>query len=132
MPVFRDSEHLYQVLKALFGRVGASGPGATRSVSKARLRLRFDLNDPDGEVTIDGRSNPVKVSYGPAAGRPDLDIKLGADALHEILLGDLRLSKAIGSGRMRVSGPILKTFVLEDVLHQAQAIYPEIVREFNL
>ena len=132
MPVFRDSDHLYQVMKTLFGRIGAQGPEATRSLSKARLRLRFDIHAPEGEVTIDGRSNPVKISYGPVAGRPDLDIQLDADSLHEILLGTLRLSKAMGGGRMKVRGPVLKSFVLEDVLHQAQALYPAVVSEFNL
>ena len=132
MPIFKDSEQLNQVLKALFGRVEAQGPSATQSVSKARLRLRFDIHSPEGEVTIDGKRNPVVISYGPVDERPDLDIKLDADALHEILLGSLRLSKAVGGGRMKVRGPVFKTFILEDILHQAQALYPEIVKEFDL
>lgn len=129
MPVYSSSEELLQNLQILFKRIAEQDPAATRSVAAARLVIRLACTDPDLELTINGRAQPVQVTYGASKLRPELDIQLRADALHLILMGELTLTKALGSGSLKVKGPVWKTTVLEDVFHRGQAIYPALLRE---
>ena len=129
MPVFANSTQLNSCLKALFTRVGEENPDATRQVSASHLVIRLRVISPEAEMVINGRRNPAQITYGASSLRPDLDVQLSADALHAILLAELPLGKALASGQMKVRGPVLKSFVMEDVFHSGQAIYPQILRE---
>ena len=131
MPVFKNSEQLYSCLKILFTRIGEEDTGANQKVSASHLVMRLRCKDPGAEVVIDGRSNPVKITYGASNLRPDLDVEITADALHYILLGQLKLTKALGSGSLKFKGPVWKSFVMEDIFRRGQAIYPQILRECN-
>jgi hypothetical protein len=124
MPVYSQSEKLVETLQVLFERIQSAHPGATASLAASRLIIRLACSAPAAEITINGRKQPVQITYGKSPLRPDLDIQLNADALHQILLGELTLSQAVGSGEVKIKGPVWKSFVLEDVLHHGQAIYP--------
>lgn len=132
MPVYQNSDQLYEGLKLLFGKIQGQGPGATRAVLSSRLAIRLQCAAPPAQVLIDGRLNPVKIFYGSSPLRPDLDVALTADALHEILMGDLSLRKALGSGVMKVRGPVWKTFALEEILHHGRALYPQVARDLGI
>lgn len=132
MAEFSNSDHLYQVLKTLFGRMAAFAPGAAQPDGHPRLVIRLRCTQPEASVVINGRKLPPEITYGATPLRPDLDVELTADALHRILLADLPLRKALSSGQMKVRGQILKTHALEFVLHQGQAVYPQIAREMGL
>ncbi len=129
MPVYSQSDQLYDNLRLLFERIQKVHPGATRSVAASRLVIRLACSAPKAEILINGRADPVQITYGTGRLRPDLDIQLNADVLHNILLGELTLKKAVGSGAVKLKGPVWKSFVLEDVLRHGQAIYPGLLRE---
>jgi hypothetical protein len=57
---------------------------------------------------------------------------LSTDTLHCLLLGEMRLAKAIGSDLMICKGPVWKTLTLADVFHYAQQFYPGILQENGL
>lgn len=130
MAIYTDPDQLYSSLRLLFGRI-QQDPAATRSVLAARMAIRLRCTSPGAEVVINGRRQPLQISYGPAVLRPDLDVALSADALHRILLAEMPLRQAIGSGQMVVRGPILKTYPLEAVLHSGQALYPQVLRDLG-
>lgn len=132
MPVFQNSDQLYLSLKTLFDRIQSQDPKATRAVSNSKLILRLKTNTPLSEIVINGRVNPPKITYGSTTLRPDVDLELPADALHGILMAELPLSKAIGSGQLKVRGPVIKTFVLQDIFHSGQALYPGILKELGI
>jgi len=132
MPVYNTSEQLYQCLKLLFTRLDEVYPSASQKVASSHLVMRMRLREPSAEVLIDGRSNPVKIGFGPSTIRPDLELNLTADALHNILLGKLNLKKAIGSGSLSFRGPVWKSFVMEDIFRRGQILYPDILRECNV
>ena len=132
MPVFSSSEQLIQVFQTLFGRMAEKNPQISQEVAASKLIIRFLVKNPSGIITLNGRHNPVQVAYGANSFRPDLQVELSGDALHSILLGELRLSKALSSGQMKVKGSLLKSFALEDIFHQCQAIYPEVAKEAGL
>lgn len=129
MPVFSSSEQLYSCAQAVFDRVQAEKPNAADAVFDARLLIRFRCTEPAAEILINGRRRPVDVVYGPVKLRPELDVDLRADTLHEILLGELSLAKALASKAMKVRGPAWKTLALADLFFHAQAIYPDVLKE---
>jgi hypothetical protein len=131
MSVYPNAEILQTTLETLFGRVGKD-PDAVQSVVSSKLILRLRVTAPDADVVINGRKNPPQITYGKTSLRPDLEINLTADALHSILLGELRLSSAVASKQLVVRGPIFKTFVFEDIFHSAQAFYPSVLEEQGL
>ena len=132
MPVYKTSEQLVQVMRTLFGRMAEQNPNISKEISPARLIIRFQITQPSGTLTLNGRHNPVQVSYEPSPLKPDIQVELSGDALHHILLGDLSLRTALGSGQMKVKGAILKSFVLADVFHQCQVLYPQVAAEAGL
>lgn len=131
MPVYANSDQLYQNLKVLFNRIQAQDPASNQSLLAARIVIRILCTQPAGEVWIDGRRPPVQISYQRSALRPDLDVELSADTLHQILLAELPLRKALGSGQMKVRGPLWKLPALEGILHRGQAMYSQVLREFG-
>jgi putative sterol carrier protein len=127
MPVYQTSEQLDSVLKQLFNKI-KENKSAVQTVTSSRMVIRLSMSNPTAEVTINGRHNPVEMTFGPSQVRPDLDVSLPADTLHLILTGEMPLRKALASGGMKVKGPIWKTFALQEILHQGQAVYPQIIK----
>lgn len=132
MPPYKTTEQLYHCAGALFERIQIQNPKAAQSVSNARLLIQLRCVDPAGEIIINGRQRPLITSFGPISQRPDLLIELSSFTLHQILLGDLLLPKAIGNGSLKVTGPIIKALTLAELFMQGQSIYPTILREQGL
>ena len=131
MTVFSSTELLQTTLKALFAHVGKD-PQAAKAVVSSKLILRMQVTAPEANVVVNGRRDPPQITYDKTTLRPDLEIELSADALHKILLGELRLSSAVAARQLVVRGPIFKTFVFEEIFHSAQAFYPSVLEEVGL
>jgi hypothetical protein len=130
--VYKNSEQLYDSMKLLFSRVTEKDSAAATKFAAARLIIRMRILDHAAEVVINGRKNPPQATYGASSLRPDLDIELKADALHQILLGELPLGKAVGTNQIKLRGPVWKSFVLADLFHDGQDVYPQVLREMGL
>jgi hypothetical protein len=131
MPPFANAEILQKTLNTLFEHVGRD-PEAVKSVVDTKMILRLRVTQPEADVLLNGRKNPPAISYGKTSLRPDLEVEMKAEALHLILLGELRLGKAVASRQLVVRGPITKSFVFEDIFHSAQALYPSVREELGL
>jgi hypothetical protein len=129
MAIYSSDKQLYTCFETLFGRIEEADDKAADSLLKSKLSIRFHCSDPTADILIDARKKPVQIVYGTTKVKPVLDIALSADTLHDILLGNVGLSKAMGSGRMKPKGPIWKSVALEPLLHDAQALYPEVLEE---
>jgi hypothetical protein len=131
MPVYQTTEQLDQAIQALFNQIGQD-PQAAKSLTDSRLIIRLRISAPALDVVINGRTNPPKVTYGNTTLRPDLDISVSADSLHQVMLGTLPLGKAVSSGALKVNGSILKSFVLADIFHSGQRFYPDILKSMGI
>lgn len=133
MPFYASDDQLYASLRVLFGRIEAENPQAADAMFKSRLSFRFRCSDPEAVLVIDARQRPLHITYGANNSvKPDLDVKLATDILHQILLGQLSLTKALGSKQIVPTGPVWKTMVLADLFQQAKTIYPQVLREQGL
>jgi hypothetical protein len=132
MAVFSSSEQAYAVMKTLLERIKEKDPKAAQKLVNSRLILRLRLRQPEAEITINARHNPLEFEYGKTTLRPDLELDVSADALHYVLTGQLRFSKVLGSGQLKLHGPVWKAFVLEDLLIHLQALYPLVLHEYGI
>lgn len=132
MSFFNSSQQFYATARALFDQVQAEYPQAAEDVRKAKLLIRFNCTNPDAIIMINGRKKPVSVTYGENRIRPEVDVDLTTDTLHYILLGELRLAKALKTKELKVHGPVRKVLAAAELFHQCQAIYPRILREQGL
>jgi ubiquinone biosynthesis protein UbiJ len=132
MPVFSSSDQVYAVMKSVLNQVKTSNPQAARTLANSRLILRLKLNHPDAEITINARHQPLEFAYGKSGLKADLELDIHCDALHYILTGQLKFSKALGSGQLKLHGPVWRAFVLEDIFRTLQVLYPKVLKEFGI
>ena len=132
MSFFTSSDQFYELTQALFDRVQQEDSKAAESLNKAKLLIRFNCSEPEAVITINGRRVPAKITYGVNKIRPEVDVRLSADTFHHILLGDLRLGKALASREIEVRGPAHKTLGVAGLFHECQSIYPQILLEHGM
>lgn len=132
MTIFTDEAQFIGVMQALFTRMEAEDPQAADGLLKKKLCILLRCSAPMAVMMFDGRKRPLSITYTANGIKPDLDVEITGDALHRILLGELRLSKAIGSKQLKPNGPVWKVTPLVDLFHQAQKIYPDVAREYGV
>ena len=128
MAVFANTAQFTTVMQALFTRMETEDPHAADGLLKAKLCVQLRCSDPVAVMTFDGGKRPLSITYSANGNKPDLDVEVTCDALHQILLGELRLSKAVGSKQLKPNGPVWKVTPLADLFHQAQKIYPDVAQ----
>jgi len=129
MPFYSDSESYYANMQALFACVQTNYPKATEAIGNARINILMRTVGPAADIIIRGRERPVAITYGENGAKADLEIDMAADTFHKILLGELSLKSALGSGQMKVKGPILKAMSLGDLFHVSRLCYPDILKQ---
>jgi len=132
MPIYASDAQLYRCFETLFSRIEERDAQAANALLKASLALRFNCTGPAAAITIDARRAPVQVLYGPTAMKPTVEVGLTADTLHCLLLGEIRLRKAIGQNLLDLKGPVWKTMALADLFHHAQHLYPAVLQDNGL
>ena len=125
--IYADAEEFGTIFSQLLEEIQTADPRGLKSITDSRMVVLFKVTEPDVDVWIDGRSTPVAVSYGEQNLKPTLTGSMTGVTLHEILLGTLPLGKAVSSKRLKVKGSIFKAFKLQDLFHQCQARYPQLV-----
>jgi hypothetical protein len=129
MPIYKDSNQLYTCAEAFFNRMREVYPKAEDDVKKAKALILVKCPDLNAEFLINGRRTPVEIAFGPSKIRPEVEVEMSSDTLHNILLGQLSLPKAVTSKQMKVKGPVWKTFSLAGIFERGQDIYPDILKE---
>ena len=130
MPVFRDRDHLYQVLGALFDRVSKEPQIADRLL-ESKLIVRFRYKDPEGIVTVDMRSAPITYQFGESDKEPDVEMIQSGDTSHQFWQGKLNVARAIATRKVVTRGSVPKALALLPAVKPAFTIYPEVLRELG-
>jgi hypothetical protein len=132
MPIYQSDSQLYASFQELFGIIERHDPRASDALLKAALAITFVCSAPTAAITINARKAPVQLLYGATQLQPTIEVGLTADTLHCLLLGEMRLSKAIGADLVTLKGPVWKTLSLADLFHYAQQYYPGVLQAHGL
>lgn len=128
MAIFATTEEYYTVMQRLFERIREEN-GAERVMRQARLILRLWTTDPEAIITVNGRHNPVKITYGENQVKSDLDLNLPADLLHDIWLNRVSLRESYFAGKIKVTGPLVRAMQVALLFEQAERLYPQVLVE---
>ena len=118
-------------MQEVFDRLNDT-PGAADDFVKHHMVVSLYLDNPKTFIGLDGRQKPVGLSFSPDGSKPDLAIRLDADLLHDILLGNVRLRDAYFGGDIKTKGSIFKAMKLADLFRQAEKLYPVVLKERGL
>ena len=129
---YKTSEQLLEILKILFNQINADYPEITQGLYKSNLSIRLKFIEPPAELFIDAKHNPVEISYGKSTKRSVLSVILPTTMLHGIMMGEMSLKEAFGTGKIKIKGPFWKALILEDIFRKGQEIYPRILQEVGL
>lgn len=129
MPFFKSEDDLHRAFEELFRRIEKLNGVATRPIKKSRLVIQLKCEDPPAIITLNGKKNPVKTCFGAIQTRPDLQITMPADVLHQIFLGELSLKKAVSNKQLKVRGPVWKVSTMSDVFDQGKKLYPLVLQD---
>ena len=112
--------------------IKANDPKAADALLKASMTIQFNCSAPSASITINARKAPVQLFYGAANVKPTIEVVLAADTLHCLLLGEIRLAKALGSELVVCKGPMWKVLSLAELFHNAQRFYPGVLQDNGL
>lgn len=128
MAFYKTTEQFYEVMRGLFQRLRNEN-GAERAMRQARLILRLRTTEPEAVITINGRQNPIEITYGENHVQPDLDMSLPADLLHDIFLNRVGLRDSFLAGKIQVQGAIFRAFGIGPLFEYAERLYPQVLAE---
>ncbi len=130
MSYFRNTDHLYEVLGALFTRM-RDEEAITQKLLEGDLIIRFIYTDPAGQATIDLTKEPITFALGESDLEPDVQMSQLADTAHLFWLGKVNVPRAIATRKIVARGSVPKALKLLPAVKPAFTIYPEVLRELG-
>lgn len=133
MGVFRDADHAWACLGALFERLSRDAEVGPR-LREAGVVLRFNHTDPSLSITVDAVSPQVDGAHvavlrGDGGLAAQVEIDMSADVAHRFWLGRVNPMMAMMKREIAARGPIGVVMKLLPVVRPAYAIYPQLLVE---
>ncbi|WP_028323689.1 SCP2 sterol-binding domain-containing protein [Desulfatirhabdium butyrativorans] len=128
MPVFKDTQHMYDVLGKLF-RTLMADPEMGQKFQEANIVIKFTIHEPNGQIWL---NSDRAVICGEADLKPTIEMSLSGDSCHQFWLKELTLPLALAKGKIKAKGPMPKVLKLLPMLKPAYEAYPAIARENGL
>jgi 2-oxoisovalerate dehydrogenase E1 component len=130
MAVFRDTQHLYDVLGALFDQA-RSMPEVSSRLVESGIVVRFNFEDPSGAITIDLRQTPIAIHYGKCEIEADVEFTQKGDDAHLFWLGELSLPHAVATRKVVARGSVPKAVALLPAIKPVISLYPQVLRQLG-
>jgi len=158
MTVFKDTNHMYDVLgvlwKMLFNEEEAENFSdflknaglnqdeinkfqqvRTEGISKfykADITIKFTLSDPDGTIwVIHGKDKP-EVVLGSYDAKPDVEMILSGDNAHKFWLNKLSIPVAMATRKIKTKGAVTKVLGLLPLVKPVFELYPMFCKVKNI
>lgn len=130
MPVYRDAQHLIDILTALAEKARFSE--AARGLRDAQLVVAFVYRNPDVTVLMDGRTPTTDGSYMTMKFNvldppPDVTFESPADVGHTFWQGKLNVPAALARGQVKARGAIARALKLLPLLPPLYQMYREVL-----
>lgn len=130
MPVFSNTEKMYEVLGELFNAL-LSDKTAREKFLESDIIIKFDIHDPSGQIWISNEDGG-KVICGSTQLKPTIEMTLSGDSCHKFWLQELAMPVALAKGLIKAKGPMPKVIKLLPLLKPAYEAYPEIAKKHGL
>jgi putative sterol carrier protein len=122
MPVFSSAEEFYELYVPFLEQV------STGHLKKKFLAInstfKVNYSDPDAVFFMDNTQDPPVIKTGDAVPEhADIVLTMSADDGHTFWLGDLNVTKALATRRVKFAGPLMKLLGLLPAFQPAFAEY---------
>jgi len=128
MTVFKDTEHIYEVLSDLWNHVITEtefGP----KLKQFEISYKFILKEPNGYLYVDHEN----VITGDEANRDAvITMELSGDTVHKFWLRQIKLPVALATRKIKSKGPIPKVLRILPYLKTVHDKYPEYCEKYGL
>ncbi len=155
MPVFKDTNHMYDVLgglwKTLFNEeeterytefLTKSGfqseeikklqevrIDAAKKFNDSGITIRFTLSDPEGTIWVIHGDDKPRVILGTYDGKPDVEMILSSDNAHKFWLKQLSVPVAIATRKIKTKGSVTKVLGMIPLVNPIFELYPRYCKE---
>lgn len=130
MPVFQDTQNLYDILGNFFTYL-KDDPDIGPKVLASGLVLQFIYDEPEGVIYVDCPKNQIYIG-AQAEVKPDVEMRMKSDVAHRFWLGKVNLMISITKGEIKVKGPIPKIMKLLPVIKGAYEKYDTYLKSKGL
>ena len=151
MTVFKDTNHMYDVLGALwqilfneeenpkFVRFLTSvGLGdeevrkfqdirseAAKKFNNAGITIKFTLSEPEGTIWVIHGDDRPRVVLGAYDGKPDVEMILSSDNAHKFWLKQLSIPVPLATRKIKTKGSVTKVLGLIPLVNPIFELYPK-------
>jgi putative sterol carrier protein len=121
MPLFKDSQDVYDALGRLFVGI-ANDEELAPKFRKANTIVRYQYSEPDSAITVRlQEGQPGDVDFGESEMEPEVTMRMAADTAHRFWLGEVNVTVALARGEIKAEGPVAKILALVPL---AKPIFP--------
>ena len=131
MPVFKDTDHMYEILGQLFNKL-LEDETVSKRFNDDDINVQFVINDPDGEIWLLHGDDKPSLSLGKTDAEGDIIMWLAGDDCHAFWLQKLKLPVALAKRKVKAKGPMGKILGLLPLLKPAYEAYPKICEDNGL
>ncbi len=151
MSVFRDTNHMYDVLGALWSVLFneeenenfvnfLNGAGlnqdevkkyqdirreAVKKFNNSGITIKFTLSEPEGAIWVIHGEDKPKVVLGNYDGKPDVEMILSSDNAHKFWLKQLSIPVALATRKIKTKGSVTKVLGLIPLVNPIFDLYPK-------
>jgi len=131
MKAFASADELYAVITPFLDRVTTGNLRSKFSAVGDMVLITY--SDPDAQFLLDTRHDPPQVRVGDDASvdSPDIELSMSADNGHKLWLGELNITSALATRKIKVSGPLMKLLGLVPVFQPVYAEYRSYLTEIG-
>ena len=129
MPIFRDTEHFYEILGTFFEKL-KDDPEIGPKVLASGLVIRFNYSEPDATITIDCPNNVI--IRGASDMKADVEMSMKVEVAHRFWLGKVNLMLAITKRDIIAKGPIAKILKLLPIIKDSYAMYRKYLLDIGM
>ena len=155
MPVFKDTNHMYDVLGGLWqvlfneeetekftGFLNNAGlpPDQVKKLQDVRreaakkfnnsgITIKFTLSEPEGSIWVIHGEDKPRVVLGDYNGKPDVEMILSCDNAHKFWLKQLSVPVALATRKIKTKGAVTKVLGLLPLVSPIFELYPKYCKE---
>jgi len=128
MPVFKDTEHMYEMLGDLWNHIIAETVVGSK-LKEYGVTYKFVITNPDGYLWV----SHEKVLTGDEANQDAvITMELSGDTVHNFWLKKITLPVALATKKIKSKGPIPKVLKMLPFLKSVHEKYPEYCEKYGL
>jgi putative sterol carrier protein len=135
MPFFESKEQMIDVFNEFWKRA-LEEKEVMEKLKKSGLVIRFDIDQPTIQITINLRDETPDGSYGSidfdSEVEPDLKVWSTSETTNKFWQGKLNATIAMARGKVKIDGPIAKALGLLSKIKPLYKIFPEVLKDKGL